>query len=229
MTRQIVILFFLLIIFIQYEHTYGGSFKTLIVHINDQVIEFKKKIPEFDKSIPNTLKIFPKKVYTVNINNNLSFLILHIDPIKSDLGDIIFLSKYKETYQIIDYVYNVSGSNIQDILLWDIDGDNISESILLWGDEDSYQIVIYKLLIQENSIKTTSIYTSHWLGNPSFEGYGKKMKIYNGSLYFIYNYNFGGEPVHKYATLLINLLDSTKEPYLMPMGLITKEEWLKMH
>lgn len=227
MKKSIIIttIFFLFFIAI---YAYSGDLKTFIVHINEQTIEFKKSIPEFDKSTPDILKIFPKQIYISRIKNDLSFLILYADPIKSDVRDLVFLYRYREKYYTIDYIYDVTGNNVQDILLWDIDQDTIDEPIILWGDEDSYKIVVYKLLIWQNSINTAKIYNSTLLGNPLFKGYGRKLTIYNGAMFFLYSYNLGSGSVHKYAKLMINPEDSTRELYLMPMGLITKEEWLKM-
>lgn len=210
------------------NYAHGSPIKTFLIHLEDRVIEYRKNMPDFDTNVPDVLKVIPEKVYKSSIKKDLNFMVLKADPLRSDVRDIFFIYQFRRKYEVIDYKYDTSGNSIEDVLLWDFDNDNINEIVLLWSNEDTYQIRIYKLQVKDNTVDAVNVYNSHGLGNPAFTGYGRKLCIVDNNIFALYQYYYDSKILHKYSKLTSNPDDNTKEIYLMPIGVLSKEEWIRI-
>lgn len=221
--KRLILSFFILCIFCGVS--YAGQKHTFIIHIGKTTFEYKKRVHEFDSSTPEVLQVHPKKIHVTKIHGK-ELLVMEVDPKKSDVRGIFYILGHDEAFEAFDYVYDVSGDSLHDLILYDLDNNSVDDVITLWGDEETYRIRVDKILKKNTHITRMNIYNSTRLGNPRSISYERKLCLYDDSLFFLYLYYDGS--AHKKAMLTNNPVDPTGELYLKPIGITTEKEWKRM-
>ncbi len=95
--------------------------------------------------------------------------------------------------------------------------------VSLWGDEDSYEVAVHKLLVRDGEVQVESAFTSKRLLNPHYDADLPLYCVPGKALYFLYRYQDAS--THKKAQLVFAEGDPTRELYLKPIGLVAEKEW----
>ncbi len=218
------LIFTLLLLLLLSGFSYASSEYNIIIHLDDSDIEFKKRISEFHFSTPTELNIFPKEIYTTQISDKKLYVI-KADPKRSDTRGLFFAFQLNNNFKGLDYIYDTFGDTVREVILFDLDKDLIDEVITLWQGEESFSVRVDKF---DSNLERMNIYNSARLGNPIFSGYKRKMVIHKDTLLLLYAYQHLRGTVSKKAMLTINPDDPTGELYIIPLGIIEKEEWLSL-
>jgi len=196
----------------------------IFIHLDDTVIEFIKRISGFHESTPTELHIYPKEIYTTQIGDKKLYVI-KADPKRSDTRGLFFALQHNYNFKGLDYIYWPFEDWVTEIILFDLDKDSIDEVITLWQGEEAFNIRVFKF---DLNLERREIFYSSSLFNPLFTGYKRKMLIHKDTLFIIYSIQPHGRSVNKKAMLAINPDDPTRELFLMPLGIVKKEEWLSL-